>query len=416
MPYTILKADDTATEYDDTTAWKKSPKGIGLRQTYSSSPTLASSTEVVFREWSAEMLDTLWAIEPIVLNLPDATKLYSATAQDYGKVEVRISVDSGVTWLYWNGSAWAAATTEWSTFGELNTNLGSIPFVSYKLMIAVKITKGSSEDFGPILRGVRLGYKVIDGLDLDEAPRSLKRCLETRLALPFRELYKGDGTSSPSFPFLTDLKSISAVYNVTDDPTRTTNIYDDAFSGKEISLTTSPGSDKTLEITGTLSIPVRFWKPDPNFINELDKHAPCILIQFSRAVEHDMIGVDGLARITTKNFSTQTYWKESQPLYVDMRFYVRCLAASESMASRMSSAAYHTLRTLSETDYVPFVYTGSFGEIVSFTPPFDDQSEPTEGLSLKSFSAILCARKWSIATVEEGPYFTDYEVLTTLLE
>jgi hypothetical protein len=424
MPYAVLSSTGLGAVYDDVTAWSIKGRGVGLRMDYGSTTgtyPLAAETIVQLPPWSAEMFDTFWGVMPLVDNLcddktADTELLYKATLQDKGAIDCRISVDAGATWLVWKSGGWAApGAGEWTSFYDLNDNLATIPFATYQLLMQVRLRQGTDPRIGPVFRGVRLGYSVLPNMAVEDVSRTLIRWLKTEYGIRFRESFVLSGAAaSVDTGKRIPVQAVAHAYNTTLDPTRQVDLATGAFSGTSITLSASQAAGSVIEVEWTAGLPnanVIIQRRDADFFQELVNHVPSLILQIVVGDEADKAKVSG--EVTTINYAKNTYWRERMATPVDYRVAVRAVAAStaEGLAMRMSSAARALFKDRSETQYLPTVFLGSYLEIIDFTPSFTDESMEKEGLSIKTFSCIICAREWAESGVVTGPLAAEHELL-----
>jgi hypothetical protein len=424
MPYAILSSTAIGAVRDDVTAWAIKGMGVGLRIDYGSTTgtyPLFDETVVQLPPWSAEMFDGFWGIMPLVLNLcddptTDTEKLYKAIPQDKGAVDCRISVDAGATWLVWKAGAWTiAGAGEWTSFYDLNAHLGAIPFVVRRLLMRVRLRKGTDTKIGPIFKGVQLGYATLPNMAFEDVQRTLIRWMRTEFAVRFRESFTLLAAANTVDTGKTlSVKSVKHAYNLTADPTRQTDLATGAFSGTVVSLSAVQALGSVIEVEWDAGLPddrIILQRRDADFFQELAVHSPALILHVAPGEEADKAKVSG--QVDTINYATSYYWRERMATPVDYRIMVRAVASSnaEGLATRLCNAAHMLFKERSETQYLPTVYLGSYLEIVDFTPAFEDESLEKEGLSIKLFSCIICAREWAESGVQTGPLAREHEIL-----
>lgn len=424
MPYAILSANAIGAVRDDVTSWAIKGVGVGLRVDYGSvtgTYPLFDETVVQLPPWSAEMFDGFWGIMPIVLNLcddptTDTEKLYKAILQDKGAIDCRISVDGGVTWRVWTAEAWnAAGAGEWTSFYDLNAHLGAIPLTVRSLLMRVRLRKGTDLKTGPILKGVQLGYAVLPNMAFEDVQRTLIRWLRSEFAVRFRESFTlSAAANSVDTGKRVNVKTVKHAFNLTTDPTRQTDIATGAFAGTVVTLSGVQALGSVIEVEWDAGLPndsIILQRRDADFFQELAAHSPALVLQVAPGEEADKAKVSG--QVTTINYAGGAYWRERMATPVDYRVMVRAVASSnaEGLATRLCNAAHMLFKERSETQYLPTVYLGSYLEIVDFTPAFDDESLEKEGLSIKTFSCIICAREWAESGVQTGPLAREHEIL-----
>ncbi len=64
----------------------------------------------------------------------------------------------GTSQYYWNGSAWTATTTLWSTEAEIAANIGTFPVTARQILVVVRLTT-TDRRYTPVLTAVRIAWK-----------------------------------------------------------------------------------------------------------------------------------------------------------------------------------------------------------------------------------------------------------------
>jgi len=149
-----------------------------------------------------------------------------------GSVTYRLSPDDGATWLVWDTGAWQEAVgplaTRWNTVFEADEGFNVFPFnrSDPQIRLAVKLTPSTDGQRTPGLQGVLyfVDYRYNHNEDMF---RSVKRYLDGILAVSTKWT---DPSANGVTTFQVDhnwdhLTSPVEVFNLTDDPTMTTNLY-----------------------------------------------------------------------------------------------------------------------------------------------------------------------------------------------
>jgi len=109
---------------------------------------------------------------------------YNTSGTQTTTIDVQLSNDDGTTFYYWDGAAWAVATTQWSTPAEISENISTLPFTTEdrSLIVRLRLNPSSDGECRPLLREALVSFEVeIDGFE--DAKRSIKRKLDNGLGI-----------------------------------------------------------------------------------------------------------------------------------------------------------------------------------------------------------------------------------------
>lgn len=428
MPVVVVKFSEPESIVDDPTAYVSRIEGLGLRKDYDDpeAPFFAE-TVAILRPWQARALKEFRAITPLLPKRVTNTDQRAVEAGTFasGKIDVRFSIDGGTTWFYWDGGAWVVAgASDWSTFDDLNMNLAVIPFpVDWQLTFAVRL-QPISGNFTIPLQGLRLSFEIVPTHDYLDIFRTIRRELAVNVKPEFRQAFAMAATGTTlDLGSLLRVGNVVSAYNLTNDPTRQTNILA-GYVAPNVQLTASQTAGEIIEVHWLCTMaddPGSAVKPrwvilsnqDPDFYNELSKHIPILIVQVS---ENRTVGATQLPRVPsvlTINHPLNKYWKEENPDGAEYRIQIFGAAADESLAIKLIDAAYTHLRKLKSTATIlRTVNAGMDAEIVAITQAFANLTDTSEKLSVKTLQFLMYTREWRGTTLE-GPLV---HTLETLLE
>ena len=106
----------------------------------------------------------------------------NAIIQKDSDILFQVSVDNGITFLFYNGSIWQTATSlDFSTIEEINQGIGVLPFQNEKsLRFKIKLIPSSDFKFTPILNAFVFYYSVKYN-HYEDIKRSFKRFVENNI-------------------------------------------------------------------------------------------------------------------------------------------------------------------------------------------------------------------------------------------
>ncbi len=90
-------------------------------------------------------------IQPLVpfigINLKQWTGFTGVASLNGGHIEYQLSIDSGLTWLYWSGSAWVTAGADtFSSAADINSHMNSFPTTASALLFKAKMSSDCQQD------------------------------------------------------------------------------------------------------------------------------------------------------------------------------------------------------------------------------------------------------------------------------
>ena len=370
--------------------------------------------EVTFDNCPIAALDEIWAIVPVVPNLrDDIDDLYDAVVQEKGAVDAKISTDDGLSWLYWDGASWAAAGAgDWSSFRDINLNLDTIPFGDERqLRLRVRIRRGSDIRKSPLLCSVDVGYSLIPDHLFEDPHRTVRRFFEREAVCNFRAVYTAEAavtTLDLNHPLA--VNEVVSVYNLTTDPTRSTNIATGTFTGNVIDLVSVPAIGDDLEVTWNASMEVKLAYKDLDLNDEQLRHVPQILIRIAGSEEFGPAKLSDTPAQYVINIPQESFRRESPAVPIDYRVHVFALAADENLAIKMINACYRTIKDRARLGPIRMVMSGTEGDPLQFTPPFSSLTDTSQHLSVKAFTFILYVKEWFGQPIE-GPLAKELQLV-----
>ena len=176
-----------------------------------------------------------------------------------GHVSVQVTLDNGATYLTWDGGAWVGAAeggdyTELRTFDE-NCAALTVPEEGAKVGFRVKLEALGKD---PVIRAF-VPYFEWDHNELLDLFTTLRRALSGARFPVLRKTQLAVATDrvTPDVKHAIDQTVDGRVFNLTDDPNKTTDLFDSWDNGVMV-LTAAQALDDILqiELTGTARITV----------------------------------------------------------------------------------------------------------------------------------------------------------------
>jgi hypothetical protein len=364
-------------------------------------------------------MDELWAICPVAPNLLVKADTMSATLQAAGAIDCRLSVDGGSTYLYWDGAAWSAAgANDFSPFDDINANVASIPFTTFQLAFQVRLLRGGLTAT-PILKSLRVGYRLMDNHEHEDPHRTIRRFLSNNCRIRFRDTYEQETTGTVlNLGHPLPVASVVSIYNLTGDPTRTTDIAAGTFTNNvdgttgdflnaDVDMTASQTAGDILEINWVADPRVDIAHVDQDVRDESNIHVPVMMVQIVVGSEYDDTKLSAVTEVYTTNGPLDKFWADENPVPMQYQVTVYCLAADELLAIKMANAGYKALRAESTAPHAfRMVLSGAKADIIDFSPPHSNLTDTSENLSVKAFTFILYTREW-LGEIREGVLTND---------
>lgn len=329
---------------------------------------------------SASGMKGITTFVPIERYYSSVYALYSTGV--YGTVKYRVSVDSGVTWKWFDGVNWSTASLDshWNTKEIVDQNISNlqIPFPG-AVKFSGKIYSGSNGVYTPYVSGIVVVYDC-DYNPLMDVYSSIKAFLEANYVSQFIAIQDLDSDSS-TIDLITDftLHSVTSVYNLTTDPGKLNNLYQ-SYSGRVITLKSEQASGSSLEIVFTATCPI-VVRRDPELETSQIPHLICSVSSITPSKETQSKA--GQDIITYPGRSTATITTGNSLRDVPVRLVVVCENAVVSM--QMFNSLDALLQTIGSFTSVT---TGKSLPIKSVTPmdSLDNLSLP---LFAKAISIVL---------------------------
>jgi hypothetical protein len=219
-PDTIEDPDDNLIEVDRVLRLKqKDPAGAWHPNgTY-------GAGRVLLETWSPTLMDQLLGFWAVVDESGTDQALF------------RLSADGGTTELYWDGAAWRTPLddTEWNPESEVDEGIANFPFES-SVSVILRLVSGTGQTT-PRFHGFYIFYEVFYD-PTEDLLRSVFEKIEAEVRIPALdqfELVVPDNLLEVTDQPWEIVDSIR-VYNLTDDPTRQTNLFD-SIVGTTVTLT-----------------------------------------------------------------------------------------------------------------------------------------------------------------------------------
>jgi hypothetical protein len=238
-------------------------------------------------------------------------------------VTFQLSTDGGTAWQYYDGAAWqpSAGPSDWMSYDNLGNGLPSI--TGKRMKLKMKLTPNEDGTRTPLVRFLEVYYEGVWNY-FEDLKRSLKRYIDENL---YVDLAWGKKIVSPTTSFTLDTDweviSVSAVYDLTNDPYKITNLFSAYDSSTKIVTLTGAVQTAELETNYTGKCPVFLSADDNLTLSEL----PAIVVQLPLARED---------RYRPKNLfsyeymvSTDTYRRRERPIPTGSSVILRGLAATE---------------------------------------------------------------------------------------
>lgn len=250
-------------------------------------------------------------------------------------VKFRLSRD-GIEQLFWDSSAWAAASPgDWNTEAEVADNISSLALsvTQRGLQIILNLSTTDSTQSPQVMHVKALYDSDVEWLE-DLIARSLKPALEAGVRPIGESVAISDGliTITLATEARYQIVSIDTVYNLTTDPERFTDIFQSFNSTtKVVTLTTAPSNND--------QILIRF------------KYAPKIDLMPSQDIveiaEVPAIGIGNIRTTLTRHFSdhesvinktTGAGWRLAGGEQADIEVPLNITTSKEKDAHRVSDA------------------------------------------------------------------------------
>ena len=328
---------------------------------------------------------------------------------DLGEIRYQLSLDDGITWLYWTGVAWAAAGAgNWNTAAEIDDGITSAD-ITHQYKFRAQLLPDVSLDYSPQLKEIMIGvvyrYNVLEDL-----VRTIKRYLDNNLSFDLTSLYEMPSTTN-NFVLNVDftISSIYGCYDITADPDKAANLYSSFNPATNTITMTGP-------VTAGHIIETEFVGRCSNFIARADEDLqissiPSVYI-FHNEGEDEKKWKES-SNDTEITISRSTGRKGQQLIWRTVLFNIMCVAKYPNTVLAMNSS----IDNLLSDEKSPKIYSLATGErckLHEYILMTTDQERDVVG---KMISFKLSAPRWT-STRTEAPLATtlDYDVSLTVPE
>lgn len=280
-------------------------------------------------------------------------------------VKFRLSNDGGTTWLWWNGTAWAAPTTSdhYNTVAEIDAHLATFLLGTKRFRVQARLIPSTDEYADtPVLTRVCLYGEFATNL-MEDVKRSLKRYVEANLLPVRRVTINVDLMDHYSFGALPVMVEPIHVYNLTEDPGRSIDLFEElvpeSCSGGQTIRFTAPQTG-IVEIQYTFRPRVVITTADAEIV---ETELPVVALQFNDYPNEPQVGAG--YRVTEVSVSRNRVRERLYPMLVRFEMTMQVGADVEQDALAIS----RSLRILLDSDHRKFtsVDTGALHEIVWFS-------------------------------------------------
>jgi len=269
---------------------------------------------ITSRTHNASAMEDLFSLEVEEITPSDSSIVY------------RMSNDDGATYLYWDGAAWSlAGATDFNTLIDINANIETFPFSADKsVKFQVKLIGSTDETVSPKVGPLCLGVHYDFHNFFEDVLRTLHNTCSQRANTNMRfdiPALDQDRTSIP-LNYRFTITEVLAVYDLTNDPGRTTNLFS-SVTNNVVALTDTIPSGARVEISTRSTIPC-FLRRKPEFKSA---DLPFLLIELDESNDENM--ADAGEPDVIKNLQTSKARLYEPPLYERMSATFRAVAASQ---------------------------------------------------------------------------------------
>lgn len=383
-------------------------------------------TKVYFEwcNWKCQAISQLLSFNPIVGYTHNRFYRAEHPEYDYGSFKFQLSNDNGTKYYYWDsvGGDWAECSDpsdedQWNTAEEIDEHIATFPLIYNPTDETVQIRprvlmfsggkiNGSSHDrsITPFIKDidfvVRYDYDTI--MDL---LASVKTFVENNFTGRFLVRHQMEADDS-EFDVNTDFTNLvgMAVFNLTTDPNRETNIFD-SVAGNTVTLTGAVSEDDVLEFIFSGTCPV-VVQEDPELV---DAQIPTIVVRsVDKETERNMGSLEGVYILPKISSDFSYVGKEAR--WSNSMLRLACVSANEGTAVNMSSA----VSALFENHRViQSLATGDYFYIMDIKP-YQDANDIGKASNKKLLVAELLYQDWArdgqAESIEEITNITEIHV------
>jgi len=247
-------------------------------------------------------------------------------------------------------------------------------------------------------------------MDFEDMHRTLRRVINDNARIPLVSSVEGDGTDKLVVPFSFQVRDAVAVYDLSNDPSRATNLYAGVFSGNILDLVVVAPLGDIMEFHVKVAPPrIILANSDPDISGDLDRHAPIIVVRIERSVNIDTNRIVK-HKTSVRNFGTYFGYSESAPDTAIWETVVHCVGSDEIQALLMANSVYNAIKAHSKR---PETYTVMYYqpyEILTMNIPFTNLTDSSEKVSVKSVDFNTRSLMWS-GIIDTDPLFRSHELV-----
>jgi hypothetical protein len=198
---------------------------------------------------AAEARTRVWEPQSVKQWLSFQAKVAHARVNGEIVTAAKFRLGDGTSEYYWDGGAWAVATTQWSTEAELSEHISSFSATARKLQVAVRLETTDTSVAAECVELKVLWSTAVHFLE-DLVYRSLVRYLRNNVH-PIADQWIKPGAATAtidldSYPLRTpyNFLDVDSVFDLTDDPEQQVNLLSSYDPGtRVITLTGSLPQD-----------------------------------------------------------------------------------------------------------------------------------------------------------------------------
>jgi len=330
----------------------------------------------------------------VASNFLVASSEWDRTAEVGGEVRWQVSLDDGVTWEGWDGTAWTAGVWCHPTWAE--RRLADLsPGTAMQLSVRCQVEPSTNLRYSPEVRG------LVCGLDFDTAfhpeedlKRSVARAIETS-TIYLRGLSRGDGSTLVTFKTNFQNSTVTHVYLGDFDSVDTTT---DVFSAQSAETEIPGGWQSTLTLTGVVasgSPVVIHYEANPTVKISADRfvieaEVPEVNLVFP-TVDNEQR--HSATRESFRNRALGYVYSGSGANFEDYTWEIYLLGQNSMMISAMHEAIRRLLEAEITSDATGFPIGA--GDIL----PSDVESDRRQGLHVRRIAVESIIGRWQDLTL-----------------
>lgn len=310
-----------------------------------------------------------------------------ATGAETGAIRWRLN--NGVQDLYWTGSAWAAATTQWNTLAQIQDHLATFPTTTKTIRPVVEIST-TTPLTTPTVSDVRVLFRAHQPSSAAEVLlRTLKSAILPSIA-PVADMVVDWVTTGTTYALSTTgveegltVTGVEAAFLHASDPHATTDVLS-SYSAGTVTLTGSVAAGTQVRLR-VIYAPIFALSTHQDY--DADAKMPAVTIGdvVEELVIQPQSGIDFVSR------STGNGYRLPAPRQVQYRLTLTCVAARNDEALGLSEEVLRAIRAN------PVFTTATLAETVSIlvegesttVPLFDEVNEHQVSTRLRVLDALI---------------------------